>query len=290
LNLLIFSIFNHLFSPCSLLITQLYIDIDIHHGDGVEEAFYTTDRVMTVSFHKFGDYFPGTGSVKDVGKDKGKNYALNFPLNDGVDDASFEDIFQVIIGAVMEKYRPSAVVLQCGADSLSGDRLGCFNLSLKGHGGCVEFLKSFNVPMLVLGGGGYTVRNVARCWAYETSLLLDTKLNDEIPYNPYYEYYGPDYLLQIPTGNMENLNPKKYLDKHKIELLELLRDLPSAPSVQQYMPPPDHEFVKPEGDPDVRVQLHERDALIADERELMADSDNVPQFASAAAGSSVGLE
>ena len=45
----------------------LYVDIDIHHGDGVEEAFYTTDRVMTVSFHKFGEYFPGTGDIRDVG-------------------------------------------------------------------------------------------------------------------------------------------------------------------------------------------------------------------------------
>ena len=56
----------------------LYIDIDIHHGDGVEEAFYTTNRVMTVSFHKFGEYFPGTGDVHDVGYDAGKNYAINF--------------------------------------------------------------------------------------------------------------------------------------------------------------------------------------------------------------------
>lgn len=65
--------------------------------------------------------------------------------------------------------------MQCGADSLSGDRLGCFNLSLKGHADCVKYVKSFNVPLLVLGGGGYTLRNVPRCWAYETGVLLDTE-------------------------------------------------------------------------------------------------------------------
>jgi len=65
----------------------LYIDIDIHHGDGVEEAFYTTDRVMTVSFHKYGEYFPGTGDLRDIGAGKGKYYAVNFPLRDGIDDA-----------------------------------------------------------------------------------------------------------------------------------------------------------------------------------------------------------
>jgi len=64
----------------------LYIDIDIHHGDGVEEAFYSTNRVMTVSFHKFGDFFPGTGDLKDDGVKKGKNYSVNFPLESGIDD------------------------------------------------------------------------------------------------------------------------------------------------------------------------------------------------------------
>ncbi|EOX98965.1 Histone deacetylase 1 isoform 5 [Theobroma cacao] len=153
----------------------LYVDIDIHHGDGVEEAFYTTDRVMTVSFHKFGDYFPGTGDVRDIGYSKGKYYSLNVPLDDGIDDESYHYLFKPIIGKVMEVFKPGAVVLQCGADSLSGDRLGCFNLSIKGHAECVKFMRSFNVPLLLLGGGGYTIRNVARCWCYE-GLHLEWKL------------------------------------------------------------------------------------------------------------------
>jgi len=102
----------------------LYIDIDIHHGDGVEEAFYTTDRVMTCSFHKYGDYFPGTGDVKDIGYGKGKNYSVNFPLRDGIDDESFTSIFRDVMSKVMEHFQPGAIVLQCGTDSLSGDRLG----------------------------------------------------------------------------------------------------------------------------------------------------------------------
>lgn len=146
---------------------MLYIDIDVHHGDGVEEAFYTTDRVMTVSFHKFGDFFPGTGHIKDIGVGAGKNYSLNVPLNDGLDDETFRSLFRPVIQKVMDVYQPDAVVLQCGADSLSGDRLGCFNLTVKGHADCLRFLRSFNVPLMVLGGGGYTVRNVARCWCYE---------------------------------------------------------------------------------------------------------------------------
>lgn len=150
----------------------LYVDIDIHHGDGVEEAFYTTDRVMTVSFHKFGDYFPGTGDIRDIGYGKGKYYSLNVPLDDGIDDESYHFLFKPIMGKVMEVFKPGAVVLQCGADSLSGDRLGCFNLSIKGHAECVRYMRSFNVPLLLLGGGGYTIRNVARCWCYEVHILL----------------------------------------------------------------------------------------------------------------------
>ncbi|MGH0156740.1 UNVERIFIED_CONTAM: hypothetical protein FKN15_039354 [Acipenser sinensis] len=158
----------------------LYIDIDIHHGDGVEEAFYTTDRVMTVSFHKYGEYFPGTGDLRDIGAGKGKYYAVNYPLRDGIDDESYERIFKPVLSKVMEMFQPSALVLQCGADSLSGDRLGCFNLTIKGHAKCVEYMKTFNLPLLMLGGGGYTIRNVARCWTYETAVALDSEIPNEL--------------------------------------------------------------------------------------------------------------
>lgn len=114
----------------------------------------------------------------------------------------------------MDWYQPEAIVLQCGADSLSGDRLGCFNLSIKGHAMCVEFLKTFNVPMMLLGGGGYTIRNVARCWAYETAVLLDAELDDKLPYNDYIEYYGPDYRLHFDPSNMLNLNTQEYLENY----------------------------------------------------------------------------
>jgi len=210
----------------------LYIDIDVHHGDGVEEAFYTTDRVMTVSFHKYGEYFPGTGELRDIGVGQGKNYAVNFPLRDGIDDTTYKSIFEPVIKAVMDYYQPEAVVLQCGGDSLSGDRLGCFNLSMRGHANCVKFVKSFNLPTLVLGGGGYTMRNVARTWAYETGILVGEELDSTLPYNEYYEYYGPDYELDVRASNMDNANSKDYLEKIKIQVIENLKRTAHAPSVQ----------------------------------------------------------
>ncbi|KAI0799135.1 hypothetical protein GGR55DRAFT_670598 [Xylaria sp. FL0064] len=210
----------------------LYIDIDVHHGDGVEEAFYTTDRVMTVSFHKYGEYFPGTGELRDVGIGAGKYYAVNFPLRDGIDDSSYKSVFEPVISSVMEFYNPDAVVLQCGGDSLSGDRLGCFNLSMEGHANCVKFVKSFNRPTLVVGGGGYTMRNVARTWAFETGLLVDAHMDRTLPFNEYYEYYGPDYELDVRASNMENANSPEYLEKIKNQLIENLRRTAHVPSVQ----------------------------------------------------------
>ncbi|OLN81864.1 Histone deacetylase RPD3 [Colletotrichum chlorophyti] len=210
----------------------LYIDIDVHHGDGVEEAFYTTDRVMTVSFHKYGEYFPGTGELRDIGIGQGKHYAVNFPLRDGIDDASYKSIFEPVIEHVMKFYQPEAVVLQCGGDSLSGDRLGCFNLSMEGHANCVAYVKSFGLPTLVLGGGGYTMRNVARTWAFETGVLVGKHLPKTLPYNEYYEYYAPDFELNVRPSNMENSNSFEYLEKIKAAVIDNLRHTQPAPSVQ----------------------------------------------------------
>ncbi|KAK9473010.1 uncharacterized protein V1510DRAFT_415776 [Dipodascopsis tothii] len=225
----------------------VYIDIDVHHGDGVEEAFYTTDRVMTCSFHKYGEYFPGTGELRDNGIGKGKNYAVNFPLRDGIDDVTYKSVFEPVIQAIMEWYRPTAVVLQCGGDSLSGDRLGCFNLSMKGHANCVNFVKSFGLPTLVVGGGGYTMRNVSRTWTYETGLLVGQLVGPEIPYNDYYEYYGPDYQLEVRPSNMQNANSREYLERVKSYVLENISRTKFAPSVQMTDVPRD---VPEEGNPE----------------------------------------
>uniref|UniRef100_A0A6B2L3U8 Histone deacetylase n=1 Tax=Arcella intermedia TaxID=1963864 RepID=A0A6B2L3U8_9EUKA len=253
----------------------LYIDIDIHHGDGVEEAFYNTNRVMTVSFHKFGEFFPGTGDPRDIGSDQGKYYSVNFPLKDGITDETYESIFKPLISKIMEWYRPSAVVLQCGADSLAGDRLGCFNLTLRGHAMCVEFVKSYNLPTMVLGGGGYTIRNVARCWAYETALLLDTEIDDQLPYNDYLEYYGPDFRLHIQPTNMENQNTTEYLQRHLVQLMENLRHIEHAPSVAAFERPPDHFSADQTNDdiddPDQRIIRD--DNHVFDPRELFDEED-----------------
>ncbi|SGZ08768.1 BQ5605_C030g10815 [Microbotryum silenes-dioicae] len=257
----------------------LYVDIDVHHGDGVEEAFYTTDRVMTCSFHKYGEFFPGTGDIKDIGYGKGRNYSVNFPLRDGITDEAYKSVFEPVISQIMEWYRPSAVVLQCGGDSLSGDKIGTLNLSMRGHANCVQYIKSFGLPLLLLGGGGYTIRNVSRTWAFETGLAAGQELGGNIPMNEYYEYYGPTYQLDVPQCNMDDLNTREYLEKIKTQVFETLRHTGAAPSVQLQPIPrtamdlDSDDEEEDTRDPNQRRSQHSRDAQIQRDDEFSDSED-----------------
>jgi histone deacetylase HOS2 len=240
----------------------LYIDIDIHHGDGVQEAFYNSNRVMTVSFHKYSsDFFPGTGHIDEIGHSLGKYFSLNIPLQDGIDNESYVTLFKSIMEPAITTFQPSSIVLQCGADSLGCDRLGCFNLSIAAHGECVRFIKSFGLPLLVLGGGGYTIKNVSRCWTYETAVLLDLHdaLPNSLPRTVYDDFFAPDWKLHpdlvAGRNRVENLNTRKGLEvsphflflhfiltrvpqRIRIGCLERLRYMHGAPSVAMNEIPP----------------------------------------------------
>lgn len=77
----------------------------------------------------------------------------------------------------------------------------------------MKFVKNLNVPTLVVGGGGYTLRNVARCWTYETSLLVDEPISNELPFTEYLEFFAPDFTLHPDVvTRQENANSKQYLE------------------------------------------------------------------------------
>lgn len=245
----------------------LYIDIDVHHGDGVEQAFWSTDRVMTLSLHKYDkvNYFPGTGGSDDIGPrnnaNPGAHHSLNVPLQDGIDDDSYVQLFKDVVGPCCDVYQPTAIVIQCGADSLGGDRLGCFNLNIRAHGACVEYTKKFGCPLLVLGGGGYTPRNVARLWAHETSICIGTELHRSLPsHTPFIEHFAPDKSLYpelSQTGRYDNKNSDKYLRDIVASVHEQLRYVEGSPSVQLQQVPPDLGAVREEMEREIE---EERDA------------------------------
>ncbi|KAJ1942695.1 histone deacetylase [Linderina pennispora] len=222
---------------------------------------------MTCSFHKYGEFFPGTGDLRDIGEAKGKYYAVNFPLRDGIDDVSYQSVFKPVIQHIMDWYQPNAVVLQCGTDSLAGDKLGCFNLSMDGHAECVRFVKNFNLPTLVLGGGGYTIRNVSRVWAYETGILVGSEMDRKLPMNDYMDYYAPEYSLNVPAYNVENCNSAEYLERMMNQVIQNLERTKFVPSVQVQDVPRD-----------VDNDIHDEDALDPEERmpEPVRDQHVVP--------------
>ncbi|KAH9360736.1 hypothetical protein HPB48_020215 [Haemaphysalis longicornis] len=191
----------------------LYIDLDVHHGDGVQEAFAGTDKVMTVSVHQYEPgFYPGTGAASDVGFGLGRGYSVNLPLRSGANDSTFVRVVSSAISEIRVLYRPDAIVCQCGADGLSGDPLGAWNLTPVAFVQCVRLVKSWGLPLLLLGGGGYSSANAARCWTAVTAALLGQELDEDIPEHHFLMMYGPGYELTLESGCRPDLNDASYVD------------------------------------------------------------------------------
>jgi len=115
-------------------------------------------------------------------------------------------------------------------------------------------MKFFRPGAVVLqcGGGGYTIRNVACCWCYETSVALGIELDDKMPQHEYYEYFGPGYTLHVAPSNMENKNSRYLLDEIRAKLLDNLSRLQHVPSVLFQERSPDTELQERGEDQDDR--------------------------------------
>jgi acetoin utilization protein AcuC len=159
-----------------------YIDIDAHHGDGVQAAFYDRADVLTISTHERGDrLFPGTGSVDEIGVDEGRGYAVNLPLNPYTDDAVYLDAFDAVVPPLVEAFRPDVVVAQLGIDSHRTDPLTHLALTVDGFAAAVRRIVRLAPRLLALGGGGYDLRNVARAWTVAWALMNEADLPDRLP-------------------------------------------------------------------------------------------------------------
>ena len=150
----------------------LYLDIDAHHGDGVQEAFYATNQVMVISLHESGKtLWPGTGFEDEIGNGAGKGFTVNVPLPIGIWDAAYLEVFTEIVIPLIKAYEPDIFVLQSGMDALAGDGLAHLELTNNAHAEIIDRLLRFNKPMLVTGGGGYHVDNTVRGWALVWEIL-----------------------------------------------------------------------------------------------------------------------
>ena len=185
----------------------LYVDIDIHHCDGVEEAFFFSDKVFCLSFHhKKPGFFPGTGCASRTGAGPGRAKTLNVPLAEFTSDETFGRVFEAVASMVCSTFEPDVIVLECGADGLAGDRLGCWNLTTNAYVRAATLVRSWRRPLLVLGGGGYNLPNTARCWTAVTAALAGAALPDQIPDHSCFALYGPSFSLSVEEMLREDAN------------------------------------------------------------------------------------
>ncbi|XP_066904585.1 histone deacetylase 8 [Halyomorpha halys] len=207
----------------------LYFDLDIHHGNGVENCFSYTKRVMTVSFHLYEPgFYPGTGLESEIGDGNGRYYSVNVPLKNGASDEKYKDMFDWVLLTVLNKFKPDAIVVQCGADGLSGDPIGeNFNLSLDAYSHCVKKVLKLQKPTLFLGGGGYHIPNTARCWTYLSSVIVGVPISNDIPEHDNFTKFGPTFELQISKSNRKDNNSKEYLSCLKSRISANLNNIGS---------------------------------------------------------------
>ena len=172
----------------------LYIDIDAHHGDGVQEAFYRDKRVMTLSFHQHGrTLFPGTGFSNEIGEEDARGYAVNIPFFPSTDDDIYVDVFSSVVPLLVEAFKPQALVTQLGVDSFHTDPLANLDLTTNGYTKIIQIMKSLKLPWLALGGGGYNILNVARAWTLAWAEMNGVILDDELPESVHAEFQKLGY-------------------------------------------------------------------------------------------------
>jgi acetoin utilization protein AcuC len=162
-----------------------YVDIDAHHGDGVQAAFYDTDQVLTISLHEMGDtLFPGTGRVEEIGRGPGQGFAVNVPLFPGTDDAVFLWAFDAVVPPIVGAFRPDVLVTQLGIDTHRADPLAHLALTTHGFGEAVRRLRDLCSCWIALGGGGYHPETVARGWSLAWAIMNHQELREGIAESP----------------------------------------------------------------------------------------------------------
>ena len=182
-----------------------YVDVDAHHGDGVQDVFYQDDRVLTISIHESGQYlFPGTGFVSESGAGDGAGYSVNIPLFPYTEDELYLWAFREVVPPLLRAFAPDMLVTQLGIDSYHTDPITHLQLTSRGY---VEVIREFarlGIPWLALGGGGYDVGAVARCWSLAYGVMLGVDWPDRIPDALAGQYAAPnlrdDIALDLPAN------------------------------------------------------------------------------------------
>ncbi|HME52832.1 MAG TPA: acetoin utilization protein AcuC [Candidatus Lokiarchaeia archaeon] len=188
----------------------LYIDVDAHHGDGVQYAFYNDgNNVLTLSLHESGKYlFPGTGFIEERGTGEHEGYAVNIPLLPYTYDDLYLEIFDDIVPTVAKAFQPDMIVSQNGVDTHCTDPLAQLGLTTKGHRDIFKKIHEIasqycHGKLVAVGGGGYNTSVVPRSWTMLFADLLGVDLPKTIP---------EDILEKLNEGRTSDLIPEYFVD------------------------------------------------------------------------------
>ena len=167
----------------------VYLDLDVHHGDGVQEIFYSDDKVMTISLHESGEYlFPGTGWIHELGKSMGRSLKLNLPLEPFTEGESYFEVLNGILEPALRWFRPDAIVVQAGADAHFSDPLADLNLKTQDFANIYKRVLDLsdqfcNGRTLFTLGGGYSLTAAPRIWVILYLIFLELEIPQKIPQN-----------------------------------------------------------------------------------------------------------
>ena len=170
-----------------------YIDIDVHHGNGVQDAFYETDQVLTISLHESGEsLYPGCGYEHETGAGLGRGFTVNIPLREGTDDEVYLFAFESIVPPLIEKFQPDMVFAELGGDGHKDDPLAHLNLTTNGYERVVKRIRENSPKLMATGGGGYNVYRTAAMWTLAWAAMCGLTPIDQYVGSVGGMMYGPE--------------------------------------------------------------------------------------------------
>ncbi|WP_263785823.1 acetoin utilization protein AcuC [Salinibacter grassmerensis] len=164
-----------------------YVDVDVHHGDGVQHLHDEDPGVLTVSLHETGrSLFPGTGHVEEIGEGAGRGFSLNVPLAPYTETDSYLDAFEHVVPYALQHFQPDVIVAQCGADAHFEDPLADLLLTTQAYETIFRRLLALSDDhaegrLLCTLGGGYRLDAVSRIWALLALTMMDRELPETLP-------------------------------------------------------------------------------------------------------------
>ncbi|GBC86246.1 Acetoin utilization protein AcuC [bacterium HR12] len=206
-----------------------YVDVDAHHGDGVQAIFSRDPRVLTISLHESGEYlFPGTGFVEEFGEGEAAGTKVNVPLHPGTGDRAWLRAFEAIVPPLLRAFRPEILVTQLGCDTHATDPIAHLRLTTNAYRETARWLHALAHEVaggrwVATGGGGYQwARVVPRAWTLSFAEMADAELPDPLP-ESFIEQVEFQIRAEIPTTFSEDPLPEREPDAEVEEVIHLVR-------------------------------------------------------------------